>query len=89
MKLRHLFTGAILTAGLMAATALTSLAAGAGNASIKGRFETTDSSAISGWAYDSSSSDESLTVRISITDQESGEEVFSHKITERIPPGSL
>lgn len=81
MKLRHLFTGAILTAGLMAATALTSLAAGAGNASIKGRFETTDSSVISGWAYDSSSSDESLTVRISITDQESGEEVFSHKIT--------
>lgn len=76
MKLRHLLTGAILGISLAAAAALTSFAAVS-----KGRFETVNSTAISGWAYNSSSPDDALNVRISITDKNSGQEVFSQKLT--------
>ena len=60
MKLRHLLTGAILTVSLLAATAITALAAAP-----KGRFETVNSTTISGWAYNSSTPDDALNVRIS------------------------
>ena len=50
MKLRHLLTGTILTISLLAASAVTAFAAVS-----KGRFETVDSTTISGWAYNSDS----------------------------------
>ena len=57
MKLRHLLTGAILTVSLLAATAITVLAAAP-----KGRFKTVNSTTISGWAYNSSTPDDALNV---------------------------
>ena len=76
MKLRHLLTGTILTVSLLAATAVTAFAAAP-----KGRFETVNSTTISGWAYNSSTPDDALNVRISIKDKNTGEEVFSQRIT--------
>ena len=76
MKLRHLLTGAILTVSLLAATAITVLAAAP-----KGRFKTVNSTTISGWAYNSSTPDDALNVRISIKDKNTGEEVFSQRMT--------
>ena len=55
MKLRHLLTGTILTVSLLAATAVTAFAAAP-----KGRFETVNSTTISGWAYNSSTPDDAL-----------------------------
>ena len=57
MKLRHLLTGTILTVSLLAATAVTAFAAAP-----KGRFETVNSTTISGWAYNSSAPDDALNV---------------------------
>ena len=76
MKLRHLLTGTILTVSLLAATAVTAFAAAP-----KGRFETVNSTTISGWAYNSSTPDDALNVRISIKDKNTGEEVFSQRMT--------
>ena len=76
MKLRHLLTGTILTVSLLAATAITALAAAP-----KGRFETVNSTTISGWAYNSSTPDDALNVRISVKDKNTGEEVFSQRMT--------
>ena len=76
MKVRHLLTGAILTVSLLAATAITVLAAAP-----KGRFKTVNSTTISGWAYNSSTPDDALNVRISIKDKNTGEEVFSQRMT--------
>ena len=76
MKFRHLITGIFLTISILAAAAFTAFAAAP-----KGRFETVDSSTISGWAYDSSSPDKALNLRISITSKGTGEEVFSQKVT--------
>lgn len=76
MKLRHLLTGTILTISLLAAAAITSFAA-----TSKGRFETVNDTTISGWAYNSGSPDDALNVRISIKDKNTGEEVFSQRLT--------
>lgn len=76
MKLRHLLTGAILTISVLAATAVTAFAAVS-----KGRFETVNDTTISGWAYNSGSPDDALNVRISIKDKNTGEEVFSQRLT--------
>ena len=77
MKLRHLLTGTILTVSLLAATAVTAFAAAP-----KGRFETVNSTTISGWAYNSSTPDDALNVRISVKDKNTGEEVFSQRQPE-------
>ena len=71
MKLRHLLTGTILTVSLLAATAVTAFAAAP-----KGRFETVNSTTISGWAYNSSTPDDALNVRISIKDKNTGGRSF-------------
>lgn len=74
MKLRHLLTGTILTISILTAASFTSLAAVS-----KGRFETVDDTAISGWAYNSDSADEVLNVLITVTNKDTGEEVFSQR----------
>ena len=76
MKLRHLLTGTILTISLLAASAVTAFAAVS-----KGRFETVDSTTISGWAYNSDSPDDALNVMITIKNKNTGEEVFSQRMT--------
>ena len=76
MKLRHLLTGTILTISLLAASAVTAFAAVS-----KGRFETVDSTTISGWAYNSDSPDDALNVMITIKNKNTGEEVFSQRIS--------
>ncbi len=76
MKFRHLLTGTILTISLLAASAVTAFAAVS-----KGRFETVDSTTISGWAYDSDSPDDALNVMITIRNKNTGEEVFSQRIS--------
>lgn len=74
MKLRHFLTGSILTISILAATAITAFAA------TKGRFETVDSTAITGWAFNNEA-DRPLNVWISIKNKNTGEEVFSQRIT--------
>ena len=76
MKFRHVLTGLVFTMGILAATALTSLAA-----IPTGRFEAVNSTAVCGWAYNSSAPNDALTVRISITNKETGEEVFSQQVS--------
>ena len=76
MKFRHLLTGTILTISILAATAVTAFAAVS-----KGRFETVDSNVISGWAYNSDSPDHALNVLITITNKNTGEEVFSRRMS--------
>lgn len=71
MKLRHVITGTFFTISLLAATAVTSLAAVS-----KGRFENVDETAITGWAYNSDKTDEALNVQVIITNKTTGEEVF-------------
>lgn len=75
MKFRHIVTGTILTAMLMAASALTAFAAVP-----KGRFEAVTDTSVSGWAYDSDSPDEPLNVRIVITNKETGEAVLDERL---------
>lgn len=75
MKLRHLLTGTILTVTFLAATAFTAFAAVS-----KGRFETADDTAITGWAYNSDAFDKALTVQISIKKESTGEEVLSRRL---------
>lgn len=76
MKFRHLLTGTILTISILAATAVTAFAAVS-----KGRFETVDDTTISGWAYNSGSPDSALNVMITITNKNTGEEVFSRRMS--------
>lgn len=76
MKFRHLLTGSILTISILAAAAFPAFAAVS-----KGRFETVDSAAISGWAFNSGSPDDALNVMITIKNKNTGEEVFSRKIS--------
>ncbi len=76
MKIRHLLTGAILAFGLTAASSILSLAAVP-----TGRMEKVNDSKITGWAYDKDMPNTAVSVRISITDAETGEEVFSQKVS--------
>lgn len=76
MKFRHLLSGTILTMIILAATAATAFAGAP-----SGRFEKVNSTAISGWAYNSDSPDAALNVMITVTNQNTGEEVFSRKVT--------
>lgn len=76
MKFRHLLTGTILTISILTASAITAFAAVS-----KGRFETVDGTTISGWAYNSDSPDDALNVMITITNKNTGEEVFSRRMS--------
>ncbi|MCC8026798.1 MAG: 3D domain-containing protein [Clostridium sp.] len=76
MKFRHILTGTFFTISLLAAAAFTSFAAVS-----KGRFETVDATAITGWAYNSDKSDDALNVQIVITNKNTGEEVFESVVS--------
>lgn len=76
MKFRHFVTGTILTIILLAALAATAFAG-----EPRGRFEKANSTTISGWAYNSDSPDAALNVMITITNKDTGEEVFSRKLS--------
>lgn len=76
MKFRHILTGTFFTISLLAATAFTSFAAVS-----KGRFETVDETAITGWAYNSDKSNDALNVQIRISNKNTGEEVFSDVVS--------
>lgn len=76
MKFRHLLSGTILTAVILASASATAFAA-----SPMGRFEQVNSTAISGWAYSSDSPDAPLNVMITVTNENTGEEVFSRKVS--------
>ena len=76
MKLRHLLTGTILTVSLLAGHCRHSLCSSA-----KGRFETVNSTTISGWAYNSSTPDDALNVRISIKDKNTGKKFSPQRMT--------
>ena len=75
MKFRHLLTGTLFTICMLAATSLTAFASAS-----RGQFESVTDTAITGWAYDGSSPDEALNVRITIKNKATGEEVFSQKL---------
>lgn len=76
MKFRHLLTAGILTMILLTASAVTAFA---GEPS--GRFEKVTGTAISGWAYNSDSPDAAVNVMITITNKNTGEEVFSRQVS--------
>lgn len=76
MKLRHMLTGALFTVILLTATASTAFAAVS-----KGRFESVDETSIRGWAYNSDDSEEALMVKVTVRNQETGEEVFTQRVT--------
>lgn len=76
MKFRHLLTGTFFTLCMLAATSMTSFASAS-----RGQFEAVTDSAITGWAYDSSSPDEALNIRITIKNKDTGEEMLSQKLS--------
>lgn len=71
MKFRHILAGTFLTFILMAASEATSFAAVS-----KGRFETADGASITGWAYNKDKSDQTLHVQVTVTNKDTGEEIF-------------
>ena len=76
MKFRHIVTGTFFTFSLLAAAAFTSFAAVS-----KGRFETVDAAAITGWAYNSDKADAALNVQVVITNKHTGEVMFREVVS--------
>lgn len=76
MKFRHLLTGVAFTVCLLFSLSLTAFAAVP-----TGRFDAVTDSAISGWAYDSSSPDDALNVRILIKNKETEEVILDQKLS--------